>query len=222
MKGRPITAEEFDRMLAVLPKVRPDDAPAWIHYLTGLWLSGLRREESIALSWEEDAPFHADLTGRRPAFRIYGEAQKSGRDEVLPMTPDFAQFLTETPEAERHGLVFKMPALTTGKPMTAQEVGRVVSAIGKAAGAVVDKLAGKFASCHDLRRSFGTRWAKRVMPAVLRRLMRHSTVQTTMTYYVEIDAADVADELWAKFGNTTAEGNISGNIAPKAAKVRHA
>ena len=44
MRGRPITAEEFDRMLAAVPKVRPHDAPAWDRYLTGLWWSGLRRK----------------------------------------------------------------------------------------------------------------------------------------------------------------------------------
>ena len=29
MRGRAITAEEFDRMIAAVPKVRPHDAPAW-------------------------------------------------------------------------------------------------------------------------------------------------------------------------------------------------
>ena len=33
-------------------------------YLRGLWLSGLRLGEAVALSWDQDAPFHADLTGR--------------------------------------------------------------------------------------------------------------------------------------------------------------
>ena len=65
--------------------------------------------------------------------------------------------------------------------------------------------------------AFGTRWASKVMPAVLRRLMRHSAIATTMTYYVDLDADEVAGELWAKFGNTAPQGNISGNIAPKQA-----
>ena len=51
-------------MIAAVPKVRPHDAPAWVRYLTGLWLSGLRLEESLALSWEQDAPFYADLIGQ--------------------------------------------------------------------------------------------------------------------------------------------------------------
>jgi integrase len=202
MRGRPITAEEFDRMLFAVPKVRPHDSAAWIHYLTGLWLSGLRLEESLALSWDQDQPFYADLTGKRPAFRIYAEAQKARRDEILPMTPDFAQWLLQTPEPERRGRVFKLTGLQTGKPITPKRICRLVSKFGKKAGVVVNKADGKYASAHDLRRAFGTRWAKRVMPAVLKRLMRHASIETTMSYYVALDSADVADELWAKFGPT--------------------
>ncbi len=40
------------------------------------------------------------------------------------------------------------------------------------------------------------------MPAILKRLMRHASIDTTMSYYVALDSADVADELWAKFGPT--------------------
>jgi integrase len=219
MRGRPITAEEFDRLLLTVPKIRPHDAPAWIRYLTGLWLSGLRLEESHRLSWDEEAPFHADLTGRRPALRIYAEAQKSGRDEVLPMTPDFAELLLQTPEGERVGPVFNLLDQRHGRRLEPHRVGEIVVKIGKRAGVVVNKADGKYASAHDLRRAFGTRWAKRVMPAVLRRLMRHSSIQTTMAYYVDLDSAEVADELWAGWGtDAPAQGNNSGNTRPDAAK----
>ena len=57
MKGRPICQEEFDRYLAAVDKVRPEDADAWKRYLTGVWLSGLRLGESIALSWDYRRPF---------------------------------------------------------------------------------------------------------------------------------------------------------------------
>jgi len=50
------------------------------------------------------------------------------------------------------------------------EVSRIVSAIGKKAGIVVDErtrggqLVWKFASAHDLRRGFGKRWAAKLPP----------------------------------------------------------
>lgn len=69
---------------------------------------------------------------------------------------------------------------------------------------VVNKDDGKFAIAHDLRRAFGTRRAKQVMPAVLRRLMRHSSIATTMGYYVDLDSAEVAGpvvgQLWQHSG----------------------
>ncbi len=216
MKGRPIFGEEFDRMIAAVPKVRPNDAPAWERLLRGLWLSGLRLGEAVTLSWDEAAPFYADITGKHPRFRILGRAQKSGRDEVLPMTPDAAQFLQGIPEAERMGPVFKVVADKINKPMIHKEVGKVISSIGKEAGVIVDKAAGKYASAHDLRRSFGTRWAKKVMPAILKRLMRHSSIATTMSYYVDLDADEMAIDLWAKFGGENqTKGNISGNNEQK-------
>ena len=113
--------------------------------------------EALTLSWDEQAPFQADLTGRRPAFRIFAEAQKSGRDEVLPMVPDFAQFLTETPDAERAGQVFRLTRARGGEPIGPGRVGTAIAEIGKKAGVVVNKTAGEFASAHDLRRAFGTR-----------------------------------------------------------------
>jgi integrase len=55
----------------------------------------------------------------------------------------------------------------------------------------------KFASAHDLRRSFGERWALRVMPQVLMELMRHESIDTTMQFYVGRNAERTADALWA-------------------------
>ena len=66
----------------------------------------------------------------------------------------------------------------------ATNVGRM---IGKKAGVVVDKEAGKYATAHDLRRSFGTRWASKVKAATLQLLMRHEDIQTTMRYYVGLE-----------------------------------
>lgn len=214
-RGRAITTEEFERMLAVVPKIRPEDAAVWTHYLKGLWLSGLRLEESTIVSWDDDAPFAVDLSGTRPRFRIYAEAQKGRRDELLPMTPDFAQFIFETPETDRHGRLFKLNQ-NDGRPMTPSHAGKIVKQIatrarvligkagkqaGKRAGKPIERATETYATAHDLRRSFGTRWAKRVMPAVLQKLMRHKSVQTTMSYYVSFEADQVADELWAKWAH---------------------
>ena len=69
---------------------------------------------------------------------------------------------------------------------------------GRIAVVKVDQNGGKvkYASAHDLRRSFGERWATRVMPPVLQELMRHDSIQTTMRYYVGRNARNTASILW--------------------------
>jgi len=210
MRGRPLTQAEFDRMLAAVPDVRPHDTATWIHYLRGLWLSGLRLEESIALSWERDSPIAVELNGRRPRLRIFAEAEKGHQDRLLPLTPDFADFLALIPARERIGPVFKLTGVCSGQRITPKRISRIVSAIGAEAKIVVNHAAGKFASAHDLRRSFGTRWSGRVKPATLQLLMRHKSIETTLKYYVEQDADEVADELWRSFPPLESEGGAPG------------
>ena len=234
MRGRPLSGEEFERMLLAAPKVRPHDAEAWRRYLTGLWLSGLRLEESTLFSWDLDTPLSVDLSGRHPRFRILAEAEKGHQDRLLPMTPDFAQWLLQTPDRERVGPVFKLVGLQTGEQMTPKRIGRIVAAIGKKARVVVNRTKKKvveavdgkkqmvekevteYASAHDLRRSFGTRWAPRVRPATLQLLMRHRDISTTLNYYVAQDADEVADELWAGFPGQ--EGTILGTTGQVASR----
>ena len=136
-KHRPVTAEEFDRMIAVIPKVRPHDAPAWERLLRGLWLSGLRLGEAVALDWD-DGPFVLDTTGKHPTFRIEAEGQKSRRSEVVPTHSRLCEWcLPRYPEGERVGRVFKLVNTATGEPFAAHTIGPVVSAIGRKAGVVV-------------------------------------------------------------------------------------
>src|SRR5262249_62224778 len=94
-----------------------------------------------------------------------------------------------------------------------EQVGRAISAIGKKAGIKVKTDPDgnvKFASAHDLRRSFGDRWARKVMPQVLMELMRHESIDTTMKYYVGRNAEATADVLWSVHEQAS---NISGNTS---------
>lgn len=208
MKGRPITGEEFDRFLQAIPKhvKNPDWVPGWRHLCEGLWLSGLRREEAMTLHWTDETQILVDLTGRYPMLRIPAEKQKSRRFELLPITPDFAEFLLRTPEDERYGWVFRpwTPPRGVSKQIehrpSAEHVGKVLSRIGKAAGIKVNDT--KFASAHDFRRSFATRWTMRVPSQLLCVMMRHASEATTRRFYRGETAQQAAAQLWQTFGNT--------------------
>ncbi len=213
MRCCPITDEEFGRMLDAVALVRNGDAEKWRRFLRGLWLSGLRISEALALSWDEDAPLSVCLNGAYPKLRIWAEAEKAHQDRFLPVTPDFGQLLLDVSPAERRGLVFGIEGPEAGKPMSVKRAVRTVSTIGRKAGIVVNKATGKLASAHDLRRAFGTRWAKCLMPARLQRLMRHRSIETTMRYYVGFDADEETADLWENFGgcpNGCPSGSMDG------------
>lgn len=212
MKGRPITAEEFDRMLVATPKVVGNARAAeWVRYLTGLWLSGFRITESLALSWDHGAGIVVDLSGRFPVAHIAATAQKSHRTETLPLAPEFAAMFAGS--AERAGFVFN-PLQASGKRVSRDAAIRTIGDIGEAAGVKVwASKSGKvkFATAHDLRRAFGLRWSSRVMPPVLQQMMRHSTIATTMKYYVGRDAQTAAGVIAEAFAKSQT-GNSSSNI----------
>jgi integrase len=190
-------AERKRKAAAELPAAT---VATWERLLRGLWLSGLRLGEAINLTWDDDTKLTVDLSGRRPMFRIRAAMEKGNRDRVLPMTPDFAAMLQDTPKAKRTGPVFPLLGVG-GEPCHDFDwASRIVGRVGRAAGVKVntaDDGTVKYASAHDLRRSFGARWAPRVMPIVLQQLMRHESIDTTLRYYVGQDAESLADAVWA-------------------------
>jgi len=155
-------------------------------------------------------------------LRIPADQQKSGDETLLPMTADFASFLAETSEELRVGRVFPVQGRHGSQIMDVGNIGRIITAIGKVANVVVDKASGKFASAHDLRRAFGARWATKVMPAVLKELMRHADIETTMKYYVGQNAESTADLLW-KLGegvNTFVNSEASEAVVEKSSSTQ--
>lgn len=201
MKGRPITAEEFERMLSALPVIFPPSLiPEWEFLLRGLWLSGLRIGEALKLTWDPSG-FCVNLAGKVPRLKIEVNEQKSAKAELLPLAPDFAEFLLAVPTSRRHGRVFRQSLDPDSvAPMRLDTTSNKIQEIGRAARVLVEekppKLPGgkprkKYASAHDFRRAFGQRWAKIVRPQELKALMRHASIVTSETFYNESKAEDV-------------------------------
>jgi integrase len=224
MKGRPITREEFERMLAKVESVvigkPPEDATdeqkaawsqrnkpivqAWTHYLEGLWWSGLRVGESLQLYWDRDHKLKPLLAGEDSCLVIPAELEKGNKDRIIPMAPEFVELLERTPPKERRGPVFR-PVGKEGGRLGLDRVIHLISGIGRAAKVVVERGSDgkpkKYASAHDFRRAFGERWSKRIMPAELKELMRHESIETTLRFYVGENARQTAKNLWAAYRN---------------------
>ena len=240
MKGRPIAGEEFDRYLAAVEthfrtasanRRRLGEKPADIeltekdriridslqYLMRGLWLSGLRLGESLCLTWDEWADgIRIDASGRFVKLLIFAEDEKGGQDRIYPVTPDFQEFLLAVPESERQGFVFN-PYLHRGVSRRVDTVSSKLIEIGETAKIKVDEKKGEpvYVSAHDLRRSFGTRWAKRGVSVFhLKELMRHSSVKTTEQYYVDIQADETAEAVLQKFRES--KGATSGATHEKA------
>lgn len=191
-KGRRLTTEEFERMLSAVDQVckEPLRKPMK-RLLKGLWLSGLRLGEALALSWgpTPDA-ISLELFGKRPMFKIPRGVDKSKKERRLPMPPDFAAWIDETPDDNQTGQVFPIPHTTDWASKTICKIGRKAN---------VKVSESKSASAHDLRRSFGFRWADMVKPNVLQQLMRHAEIQTTFENYLVSDEDDIAETVWSAF-----------------------
>ncbi len=223
MKGRGISGEEFDRIIDKVAEVvneggRADDGAVVRHkrFLRGLWWSGLRLGEAIDLSWDEPGHILADLSGQYPMFVIPGDKQKNGEDQLLPMAPEFADLLRETPEDERTGRVFTLGVRWPKVGPDLMHVSKLIVRMGEKAGVVVNPKPKKFASAHDFRRSFGERWSQIVMPPVLQQMMRHADIQTTMKFYVGQNSQKAASEIYAAF----AKRNSVPTSTPTSSKVK--
>ena len=215
LKGRPISGEEFDRMLAKVPAVVGETlVDGWRGFLEGLCRSELRITEALTLTWDDQRTLRLDLTGKFPMLRIPAESEKGNKDRLLPVAPEFAEWLQQTPPERRTGFVF-LPIKPQGFGRANRDVAiRTVSKLGKNAGVKVHTNAAgkvKYASAHDLRRSFGERWAVRVMPQVLKELMRHESIETTLRFYVGRNAETTARALGAAYDKPVSLGNTFGN-----------
>lgn len=213
MKGRPITTEEFQRMLnateGVVGTVAKD---SWKFLLRGLWESALRLDEIMHVSWDRPGTIRPVWKKEQlPVLDIPAALQKNDTEESIPLLPWFESVLMEVPAEGRTGWIFEPYTLLSKvrrkvlhKRPDSEWVGKIIGRIGKAANVIVelaDERTGrpiKYASAHDLRRSCGERLREAgVPPLVICRVMRHSSWETTRRHYAPGDLQKDAEVLRA-------------------------
>ena len=97
---------------------------------------------------------------------IAAEHEKGGKLRLLLIAPDFAFLLRGVPKRRRIGQVFKWPGMRGGY-VTQKTVEKRLAKIGVLAGVIVGTNtdgSSRYATAHDFRRSFGARWATKVIP----------------------------------------------------------
>jgi len=171
-RPRPVAAELYERLMD-----QTADSSLRAYLMCG-WLAGLRLSEAYNLEWEEteQAPW-LDFNRRRIWFPA--AAGKNNEDQWIPLCDELAEALDALPRSG--GKVFHFPSAYTGQPITTNALsGRIVK---------LAKRAGVRLSMHSLRKGYGCRYAGKVPAQVLQRLMRHSDIKITMSYYCNIDDA---------------------------------
>lgn len=191
-RSRPITLEEFERIIVYVPKVRKNDPDRWTYFLRGLWEGGFRLDELVQLSWSAGQPLSIDSTGKYPLVRILAEGEKAHHDRLQPITREFWDLLCETPLEKRYGSAFP---LSCGSKRAC----RIISDIGRKAGVITDPSTGKCATSHDIgRRALTTRLGERLTESQLAQWMRHESPETTRQYYNLPTAMALSAKLWGE------------------------
>jgi integrase len=159
---RKIVGEEFERLMMKAA------TEYWRAFIATAWYTGMRRNEMLDLTWDQADQPHIDFGEKR--VWIPAAYNKSDEDQWLPLHPELADILKALPD--QHGYMFPF----RNAP---REVSRKFTKLARSMGLKV--------TLHDLRRSFGSRYAAVVPAPVLQRLMRHSDIKTTLAFYVCVD-----------------------------------
>jgi hypothetical protein len=111
MKGRPISGEEFERMLEATSVIVGEAAEAsWKFALRILWESGFRIGDLMDFHWEDDRHIHPVWPTRRghhPTI-VVPSSQKNGKSEEIPMLPGLRELLESVPKSDRTGWVVNL------------------------------------------------------------------------------------------------------------------
>lgn len=160
-RPRRIIAEQFEKVLEKAQRY-----PMMREVLLGLWHTGLRISELLALEWPD-----LDMQAKR--IWIRAEVSKGHRDDWIPMPTSFLDVVESLPRTSKR--VFATGVTYSGVRWRLTKC--------------IEQAGVKGFTLHDIRRTFGSRYAPHVQAPVLQRLMRHRDLATTAKYYLNVDDA---------------------------------
>lgn len=214
MRGRPLTEPEVEHLIASIDtfsQVAPAtslQAASLRLYVRGMLLSGLRISESLSIRLEPGPWISIDLSTSHGSLVIPHGKQKSKRREVAPIAPDFCTFARESlapyARAANSPYLFNLIGKSGTRLNNRGDVSQLVSQLGRHSKIITDPTTTRYVTVHDFRRTFGARWAVRVVPAILKSLMRHATISTTERYYVGSNLERTQEAIYKAFTRDSA------------------
>ncbi|MEN8193928.1 MAG: site-specific integrase [Bacteroidota bacterium] len=131
-----------------------------------LVLSGFRISEAIALHWEDIKSDH-----------IIVRNKKGKRNDFFPITAELRKHLSTIEKKGKK--VFRYKEVSSVRYLNS----------------LISKKTNNKYSFHSLRKKFATEWAKHLMPAELKELMRHRDIRTTMKHYVGLNIIKIGEKM---------------------------
>jgi integrase len=222
-KPQPVAPDLYERLLAAT------NDPFLRTFVASAWLIGLRRGEAQRLCWDcsGDEPW---LDFPRQRIWLPAGFVKAVEDQWVPLPPELGRMLLELPvpsvnltvkRRSNDGRNDKNPVKSAEKPSVAdgqttvdRRSGFVFPWHGLTRSAATQKVvtlarrAGVPLTLRTLRRGFGCRYAGQVPAQTLQRLMRHASINTTLAYYANLDAA-AEEAILGKKSETNGDGKPS-------------
>lgn len=193
-KGRSLSGEEIDRMRAAIPLVckRGEKPAGFLNAMKAMELIGMRLTECWLFSWDPAPGTHFPvLLDTSSAAIEFSNVQKSGVDATVPLTNEAIAWLRQLRDHRGDSPWVCRTTGARGEHATPNRLGRVISAAGEKANVVVKRFQKstcekiKYASAHDLRRTFATRLQRDLTISERQRLTRHANASTLLDHYAD-------------------------------------
>ena len=203
---RYISVDEFQRLIASTSKFW------WKTFLTLLYTTGLRLEEVANITWP-DIDFEQSVlrvSAKRDSKSLVPWEPKDHELRHIPLCREMIELLTrwqaEAPEcvpyvfltSRRYALV--MDLVKKGKWHDGKDL---LNNVLRNFNVIRRRAEVSHCTIHDFRRSCLTNWMRKLPPHIVQKLAGHSSLETTMKFYVivmagELDSArDVSNDLLA-------------------------
>lgn len=190
-KGRSLLPDEVRRMRLAIPiSISRTERPTeFTDAMVAMLLMGLRLSECHQFSWKPKTGCHYPIALHTSEAAIqFADTQKSGVDCVVPLTDKAVRWLRRIKRRSRSNWPFRTVG-QKGEHKTWDRLGRSLSEAGKRSGIVVkvwEKPGGqriKYASAHDLRRTFATNLQTNLSIPERQRMTRHADPLTLLDNY---------------------------------------
>ncbi|MHC4069488.1 MAG: tyrosine-type recombinase/integrase, partial [Planctomycetota bacterium] len=171
----------------------------WKTFIAVAYSSGLRLNEILHLTWK-DIDFdnkHIDVTAKKASDKIIAWEPKGRKNRVVPVSDEALKLLIDIQvnAPDGHPYIF----------ITPQRLERIAERIRKGEwnerSEVINNMTRNFkrirtrarvdkCTIHDLRKSAITNWSKKLPIQMTRELAGHSSIKTTLEYYLVVRPED--------------------------------